>query len=143
MYIEYSPVYLTYDEYTTLGGTLDENAFYAVEFEAQTFVNWITYNRLKDEETFSSTVKRCMYDLVSLITAKRNVLLNGTTESEGNSTIKTMQNDGVLVTYNTMSGEELFNALSVDAKRIILRYLNGEKNSKGKLLTYRGLYEDE
>ena len=135
-------MYLTYDEYVLYGGTLDETAYEAVEFEAQSILNWLTYNRLRDEETYPEEVKRCIFDLISLITMKRNALLS-TGGNDSDSTIAKMENDGVSITYNTMSAADLFEKLHVDATRLVVRYLSGVKNSKGKYLTYRGLYEDE
>ena len=135
-------MYLTYDEYILYGGTLDETAYNSVEFEAQTILNWITFNRLRDETTYPEEVKQCIYDLISLITMKRNALLS-TGGNNSDSTIARMENDGVAITYNTMSSADLYEKLHTDASRIVVRYLNGVKNSKGKLLTYRGLYEDE
>lgn len=135
-------MYLTYDEYVIYGGTLDETAYEAVEFEAQSILNWITFNRLRDETEYSEEVKRCIFDLISLITMKRTALLS-TGGDATDSTIAKMQNDGVSITYNTMSAATLYEKLHIDANRIVIKYLSGVKNSKGKLLTYRGLYEDE
>jgi len=135
-------MYLTYEEYTTMGGTLDEATFNNFEFEAEVFINWITFNRLKNEETQSNEVKRTVYSLINLLMTKHSILSG----SEGNSSdapAVSMENDGVSVTYSTLSGAELFDKLSVDARNIVLRYLNGVKNSQGKIVTYRGLYEDE
>ena len=135
-------MYLTYEEYTTMGGTLDEATFNNFEFEAEVFINWITFNRLKNEETQSNEVKRTVYSLINLLMTKHSILSG----SEGNSSdapAVSMENDGVSVTYSTLSGAELFDKLSADARNIVLRYLNGVKNSQGKIVTYRGLYEDE
>lgn len=135
-------MYLTYEEYTTMGGTLDEATFNNFEFEAEVFINWITFNRLKNEDTQSDEVKRTVYSLINLLMTKHSILSG----SEGNSSdapAVSMQNDGVSVTYSTLSGAELFDKLSVDARNIVLRYLSGVKNSQGKIVTYRGLYEDE
>lgn len=135
-------MYLTYEEYTTMGGTLDETTFNNFEFEAEVFINWITFNRLKNEETQSDEVKRTVYSLINLLMTKHSILSG----SEGNSSdapAVSMENDGVSVTYSTLSGAELFDKLSVDARNIVLRYLSGVKNSQGRIVTYRGLYEDE
>lgn len=135
-------MYLTYEEYTNMGGTLDESTFNNFEFEAECFINWITFNRLRNEESYSDEVKRCVYDLISLISLKRSTM-SGTNDMNTDGSIAQMQNDGVSVTYNTMSAVELFDKASVEARHIVVRYLNGVKNSQGKLLTYRGLYSDE
>ena len=45
-------MYLTYDEYNTLGGqALEETAFNQLEFEARTQIDWWTFGRLKNQST--------------------------------------------------------------------------------------------
>ena len=39
-------MYLAYEDYQNMGGTLDETAFNDFEFEAETIVDWYTFNRL-------------------------------------------------------------------------------------------------
>ena len=43
-------MYLTYAEYQEYGGTLDETTFNNLEFDAESTVNWCTFNRLKRPE---------------------------------------------------------------------------------------------
>ena len=45
-------MYLTFDEYQEYGGTLDEAAFYQLEFEARAVIDWWTFNRLQNEEEY-------------------------------------------------------------------------------------------
>ena len=137
-------MYLTYEEYEEYGGTLDETAYINVEFEAETFVNWITFNRLREETEYPEEVKLCMYDIINLIVKKRTSAFETSVEGvDAEPAIHRMQNDGVSVTYNTMSASQLYDKINTEVHRLVLRYLNGVKNSKGKLLTYRGLYADE
>ena len=63
-------MYLTYAEYQTMGGTLDETTFNDLEFEAEATVNWYTFNRLKNDTTFPEELKRLMKYLIGLAYSK-------------------------------------------------------------------------
>ena len=43
-------MYLTYEEYQAYGGQLDETSFNDLEYDAESTVNWYTFNRLKKPE---------------------------------------------------------------------------------------------
>ena len=151
--------YLPYITYQAMGGTLDETAFDDFEYEAEMLVNWYTFNRLKEEETYPEELERCMYKLIQLAKLKADSLMLGsqttTTESGGSVTttttsaaIASQSNDGVSISYNTIGASDIFDKLSSDAKgnlveSTIKKYLQGVKNSAGKRLTYRGMYPDE
>lgn len=153
-------MYLTYEDYQSMGGTLDETAFNDFEYEAETIVNWYTFNRLKEETEYPSELARCMYRLIMLAKLKADALLMGKQvtvqyDDQGNKTttevetyIKGQSNDGVSVDYNAVDANEVFGLLSSTGKGNVLettvfRYLQGVRNSKGKRLTYRGVYPDE
>lgn len=135
-------MYLTYDEYEDMGGTLDETTFDALYYEAESYINWVTFNRLKDDAAVPEEVKRCVFDLVNLINGKRSVLIASSTSTD-NAAIKSMSNDGVSETYNIITPAELFTKINTEVTRTIKFYLSGVKNSKNRLVLYRGLYEDE
>jgi hypothetical protein len=152
-------MYLTYEVYQNMGGTLDETTFNSYEYEAETLVNWYTFNRLKNETEYPEELGRCMYRLIELVQLEAEALILGkstTTYGEGTSavtisvepSIKSQSNDGVSVSYNSIDASDLFNKLDSMGKdspltKIIFRYLQGVRNSEGKRLTYRGLYPDE
>lgn len=154
--------YLNYFTYQHMGGTLDEDTFDNFEYEAETIVNWYTFNRLKNEnpEDYPDELARCMYRLIYLIKLEADALLLGkqtvvTTDSEGNKStvetgayIKSQSNDGVSVSYNTVDASDIVRRLTANTKdnplaQTVFRYLQGVRNSQGKKLTYRGLYPDE
>lgn len=155
-------MYLSYETYKSFGGTLDETTFNNFEYEAETIVNWYTFNRLKleAEEDYPPELARCMNKLIELAKLEADALLLGkqtitTTDSGGNTVstttsayIKSQSNDGVSISYNSVDASDLFNRLSSLGKdnplaQTVFRYLNGVRNSLGKRLTYRGLYPDE
>ena len=157
-------MYLTYEAYQNMGGTLEETAFNNFEYEAETIVNWYTFNRLKDEkeEDYPEELSRCMYRLIDLARIRADALILGAqsvTVTSGDSgenvtTVTTspyisqQSNDGVSIHYNSLDASDLFGQLKTDKRGNLLedtvfRYLQGVRNSKGKRLTYRGLYPDE
>ena len=153
-------MYLTYEDYQSMGGTLDETAFNDFEYEAETIVNWYTFNRLKEETEYPDELARCMYRLIMLAKLKADALLMGKQvtvqyDDQGNKTttevetyIKGQSNDGVSIDYNAVDANEVFGLLSSTGKGNVLettvfRYLQGVRNSNNKLLTYRGIYSDE
>ena len=70
-------MYLDYESYQNMGGTLDETTFNNFEFEAETIVNWYTFNRLKDEETYPDELARCMNALIEYIKIQHEALTLG------------------------------------------------------------------
>ena len=142
-----SYMYITYEEYENFGGTLDDTTFEQIYYQAKSFVDWVTFDRLVNEETFSDEVKRCMFDLINMLYNKQLALTpNATTSSagtEGTASVTEMSNDGVTVKYNVMSSSELFEVLKPEIMLTISRYLANQYNSLGRKLLYRGLYCDE
>lgn len=148
-------MYLTYDEYQEYGGTLDETTFNDFEFEAESIINWYTFDRLKNETDYPEAVKRCIYRLIYMAKLKADamqlgMLVSTTGETSNNSSpaIQSQSNDGVSISYNVLSASELFNVLAAKTKgsevdQIIQRYLQGIKNSLGRKLLYRGFYPGE
>ena len=155
-------MYLTYEAYQSMGGTLDETAFNNFEYEAECIVNWYTFNRLKNEdpEKYPPELARCMNRLIELAKLEADALMLGkqtttTVDAEGHKTtttvstyIKSQANDGVSVHYNSVDANELFNRLTASGRgnpieTTVFRYLNGVRNSLGKRLLYRGTYPDE
>lgn len=141
-------MYLTYAEYQTMGGTLDETTFNDFEFEAETLVDWYTFNRLKKETTYPEVLPRLMYHLIKMAVDKANLMsLGGIIQADGtvsdNPYVSRQENDGVMIAYNTISANDLFSKLDKAMEDAIKRYLNGVMNSLGRKLLYRGLYPNE
>lgn len=141
-------MYLNYTEYQEMGGTLDETTFNEFEFDAETKVNWYTFNRLKKETEYPPELKRCMYKLIKLLyDASQAMALTGegSSESEGviQAGIASQSNDGVSISYNTLSAKDMLDTVNDQIGKAIEQYLQGVVTSLGKKLLYRGLYPDE
>lgn len=164
-------MYLTYDEYMDLGGTIEEETTFAdFEFEAETILNWYTFNRLRGDEKFTATsdydddvlaVKRCIFRLIQLARIKAEVLGSASSgvgmEWSANRTpleptIASQSNDGVSISYNTLSASEAFGLLGAskgsdsannEIEMTINRYLQDVKNSNNRKVLYKGLYPGE
>lgn len=148
-------MYLNYDEYKDYGGTLEEAEFQDLEYDAESTVNWYTFNRLKRPEWSSvlrsEALKRCMYQLIRWKQMETELLSassggigfgHGWVKEAG---ITQQSNDGVSTSYNTLSSGDLmayFNGAKTK-EDLMQRYLNGIVNDLGQSILYRGLYPGE
>lgn len=131
-------MYLTFAEYQSKGGTLSESSFNSLEAAARGKIDYFTFSRLKGETTIPEEVKNCMFALITLIAKQNDIIDKGTTGA-----IASQSNDGVAITYKTLSAIDFFKVSYTEAQNLIFQYLDGIRNSDGKLLLYRGLYSDE
>ncbi len=140
-------MYLTYEEYTEMGGALDVTAFNDLEYEAESYVDWVTFNRLQNEEEIPKKVKTCIYHLIKLILQQTSILNPNAdvVESSGVSAtgIASQSNDGVSISYNVLSAKDALELSKTEANKLIHRYLQGVTNSLGRKLLYRGIYPNE
>ena len=138
-------MYLTFEEYQSMGGTLDETAFDDFEFEARTQIDWYTFNRLQNETTLPEAVKRCMYSLIKLLQDKQQAMLVGGVSADGSTQagIASQSNDGVSVSFNTLSARDLVDMSKGVIEDTVQRYLQGVMNSLGQKVLYRGVYPNE
>lgn len=130
-------MYLTYEQYKTLGGTLEETVFNNLETQAEMYVNKYTFNRLVNETTYPAQLTSLMYHLVSILDANQATLLSGM------GGISSQSNDGVSTTYNSMSSKDMLSYTLGHVEELVKLYLNGVKNSQEQLVLYRGLYPNE
>lgn len=148
-------MYLSYDDYQNMGGTLDETAFNDLEFDAESTVNWFTFNRLKRPEWESALeseeLKRCMYQLIRLKQMENELIASGVGGIGGGiawkkeAGITQESNDGVSTSYNVPSSGELmayFNG-GKTKEDLIQQYLGSIINDLGRNLLYRGMYRGE
>lgn len=139
-------MYLNYDEFQNYGGTLDETTFNEYSFEAESLINYWTFNRLIEDTEVSENVKRCTYKLISLIKQKADALTLGASVDDTNASsaaITSQSNDGVSISYNALSASQLLENSKTEFEDTIKRYLQGVRNSLGQLVLYRGIYPNE
>lgn len=140
-------MYLTYDSYEDMGGTLDETTFNTLEFEAESFVDWLTFQRLKKNmpDPAPDTLPYCMFVLIDYIYSKNKAIESGagdeSTQSVGS--ISHQDNDGVSVSYNVLSARQSIILAQQEMTAIVKRYLQGVYDSLGHKVLYRGIYPDE
>ena len=140
-------MYLSYDEYVNYGGTLDEVTYDKFAFEAESLVDYYTFNRLKNDTTISEPVKRLIFTLIDIAQKKGDTLKlgidNSNSPSNESAYIIRQANDGVDTTYNSMSASNLYQLCKQETKGAIDRYLAHVVNQAGQKVLYRGLYPGE
>lgn len=113
--MEISGQYLTYAEYTSLGGTLPEMPFKILEFNARQIVDKYTLGRLKNLETQNQEVKLCVFNLMNA--------MNEYTFSEAvKNGIASENIDGYSISYNTPT-KDFSEAKNNEFKNIVRTYL--------------------
>ena len=147
--MDMSPRYLTYEEYQEVGGTLEETDFNYYAYEAESYIDWYTFNRLHNSTTIPAAVKRCEVYLIGLIQERLSALGVSNADTSGGSagdvlkSIMSQSNDGVSVSYNALAARDATSLLSQEIGQTIQRYLQGVTNELGRKLLYRGLYPGE
>lgn len=140
-------MYLSFEEYQNMGGTLDNATFSNLEFIMSSKIDWYTFNRLKKESVISDTVKKLMYRLIQLEYTREQAMSLGQDPSGNNvnvsGAISSQSNDGYSTNYNVVSASESLKVTDSEMQNIISMALQGEVNSLGHKLLYRGIYEDE
>ena len=113
--MDFSGQYLTYNEYTALGGTLDQTPFNLLEFEARRKIDSRTQNRLKNEENIPQEVKLCVFNLIN------------TLETYINTQNRNVQSESV-GEYSVSYGgniNEIIESKNAELDDIIIDYLHG------------------
>ena len=113
--MELSGKYLTYNEYRTFGGTLDETPFNLLEYEARKEIDKETLGRLIKLKEQSQDTKMCMFQLINLY-----ISINNGVEISGN-----------VINYNR---EQIASSISA----IIMKYLINSRLEDGTPYLYRG-----
>ena len=113
--MEFSGQYLNYEEYKSLGGTLDIMPFNILEFESRKRLDTRTQNRLNGIEEIPQEVKMCMYAMINTI--ERAVI-------ETKSSVASESIDGYSVTYLS-PGEaiQVINTKQAELEDIMFSYL--------------------
>ena len=125
--------YLTYLEYQSLGGTLEETPFNLLEFEARKQIDLRTQRRLIGVESIPSEVKLCDFHLISKIESFANTIQSASQNNVSQETI-----DGYSVAY--LSPSEISNIVAsknTELQDIMLTDLYGVKVN-GEHIIYNG-----
>lgn len=116
--------YLTFTEYTDMGGVLSEPAFNRYEFMAEKEIDRETFGRIKTLISIPKAVKMLVYELVQ-INAKSDVSEDRVTSESVGSWSKT---------YADVKANEI-KSLKMN---LITDYLSEETDENGIPLLYRG-----
>ena len=120
--------YLTYEQYKSMGGELNETAFLRNIDRACGFVDSHTFGRLNKSSSVSRMVKACVRDLVEYLA---NNMTNGKAiTSKSQSTGGVSESEG----YATKTTDEI----NAEMLNIVYDYLINEFDVDGVPLMYRG-----
>ena len=120
--------YLTYEEYTEIGGTLDLAAFKRNIDRACAFIDASTQNRLQSVLEVSKRAKACVRDLVECLT--NNVSSGKAITSKSQSAGGVSESESYAMKTDDEINFEMLN--------IVYDYLATEKDDYGTPLLYRG-----
>lgn len=124
--------YLTYDEYQSYGGQLDEPTFKREELKAQQKIDFLTNNRLVNDTVIPEPVKIAIYEVMLLFKEKENY------ENPESQNVTGFSNDGVSVTFENQSVKEYQESFDNRLNTKVKELLFGVSNEAGISLLYRG-----
>lgn len=124
-------MYLTYDEYVNLGGTVSETEFTLLEFKARKRIDRLTDCRVSKMSEVPEAVKPCM---MSLIRLENKVGVEAQVETP---VVTSFNTDGYSESYgNVLNTEDAQKSMN----SVIQSYLYGETDDNGLPLLYRGVH---
>ena len=92
--MEFEGQYLTYQEFKTLGGTLDEMPFNLLEYNARMKIDERTFGRLVDKGQEYQEVKLCVYNMITTLNSYSSY-------DTQNKAISSESTDGYSISYGT------------------------------------------
>lgn len=116
--------YLTYADYTGMGGTLAQTAFSNFAFEADQHIDRLTHDRVASETPVREAVKRLAFRVVEFLRTSDEAMTAG---------IKSAGNGAASVTYFTPK------EIRAQIAKFASDYLAGEITNDGVLLMYAGV----
>lgn len=123
-------MYLKYDEYTAMGGTMDAALFPRFEMKARMLIDMLTRRRLEGEDPVRESVKYCMYELIQM--------MHGDEASGcGGREITGVSNDGVSISY--AAGQSSTGGGMQRYVNYIRTWLSGETTAEGVSVLYAGV----
>lgn len=92
--MEFKGQYLTYQEFKSLGGTLDEMPFNLLEYNARMKIDERTFGRLVDKGQEYQEVKLCVYNMITTLNSYSSY-------DTQNKAISSESTDGYSISYGT------------------------------------------
>ena len=120
--------YLTYEEYKSMGGELNEAAFLRNVDRACGFVDIHTQSRLQSVLEVSTRVKACVRDLVEYLANNLSSGKSVTSKSQSAGGVSESES------YETKTTDEI----NAEMLNIVYDYLASEADDCGTPLMYRG-----
>lgn len=125
-------MYLAFDEYKALGGTLDEPTFNQLLIKAEIKFNYLIDHRLDNDTSFPKEVKYCIYEIISLLYQSSSYT------NPDSGIVSGFSNDGISVSFATKTAQEFEDGLEKNIKNVLVENLYKVYNEKGIPLIYRG-----
>jgi hypothetical protein len=126
-------MYLTYAEYTEMGGSMDESLYNRLEFRAEKIIDSYTYNRVKVDNPVRDEIKRLTFEIVGELSAEMS-------EISGTNATKSSEKVGdYSVSYAVPSGVESAELRTQRTTALISEYLGGLDTADGTPLLYAGV----
>lgn len=120
--MEFSEQYLTYEEYKSLGGTLDLPSFNILEYEVRRTIDIRTQNRLKGIEEIPQEVKMCENRMINSIDG----YIKTTSSVSENGNIASVSTDGYSESYITPAQiQGIITSKKYEMEDIVRSYLIG------------------
>jgi hypothetical protein len=129
--MEFETQYLTYAEYTALGGKLAEVPFNILEYRAQKEVDKYTFGRLENLSNQLQETKMCIYDLINVLEKYDNISKN---QQNGVVSVST---DGYSESYGNVS-QDITISKQKEIKDVVRTYLSNCKLEDGTPYLYIG-----
>ena len=124
-------MYLTYEEYTDWGGTLDESAFNLAEIKARSRIDALTMGRVARMASVPEQVKAAMMEIITV---------DGTYSASAQASapvVASFTTDGYSESYG--SAESRTAAIEKQLTDSILTLLDGVLDDEGTPLTFAGV----
>lgn len=93
--MEFKGQYLTYEEYQSLGGSLDQTPFNLLEYNARKKIDERTFGRLVDKGQEYQEVKLCVYNMITILNSYSSYDMQ-------NKAISSENTDGYSISYGTL-----------------------------------------
>lgn len=123
-------VYLTYDEYKSLGGSAPATDFALLEFKARKRIDYLTASRVQNMAQVPQAVKMCMLSIITVDSAA------GAEAQATKPVVTSFNTDGYSESYGKAMNVQ---DASASIARIIKTGLSGETDDNGVPLLYRGV----